>query len=224
MRILFVFASEPEAGILLNIKDKSTFSDQFSFGGHEIVSLVTGVGGISTAWSLKQWLGTNPVPDLAINAGIAGSYKDEIKTGDVVIAETDCFADLGIESEGKIITLFEAGFSDPDEYPFSGGIIHCDNRFIEKAGMSLNKVKAATVNMCSASAASISRIKNKFNPDIETMEGATFFYICAREKIPFLSVRAVSNKIEPGNRESWNIPLALNSLAEKIKEILLILN
>jgi futalosine hydrolase len=55
------------------------------------------------------------------------------------------------------------------------------------------------------------------------MEGATFFYICAREKIPFLSIRAVSNKVESGNRDSWNISLALENLTGKIKEILLML-
>jgi futalosine hydrolase len=224
MRILFIVATEIEAGILLNITEKGTFSDQFSFGGHEINTLITGVGGISTAWSMKQWLSMNPAPDLAINTGIAGSYNDEIKTGDVVITVTDCFADLGIGSEDKIMTLFEAGLSDPDQFPFSGGVIHCQNRFIGKVGADIKKVNAATVNTCSGSVSAISRIKNKFNPDIETMEGATFFYICAREKIPFLSVRSVSNKVEPGNRESWNIPLALDSLAEKIKEILLILN
>ena len=45
------------------------------------------------------------------------------------------------------------------------------------------------------------------------MEGATFFYICAREKIPFLSLRAISNKVEPGNRDAWDIQLALGNLA-----------
>jgi futalosine hydrolase len=55
------------------------------------------------------------------------------------------------------------------------------------------------------------------------MEGATFFYICALEKIPFLSLRAISNKVEPGNRDSWNIKLALDNLAGKLEEILLML-
>jgi futalosine hydrolase len=63
----------------------------------------------------------------------------------------------------------------------------------------------------------------KFNPDIETMEGATFFYICSRENIPFLAVRAISNRVEKRNRESWNIALALDNLSVKLIEIFLTL-
>ena len=77
------------------------------------VELVTGVGGISTAWAMKQWLSNNPYPDLAINAGIAGSYSDELKIGDVVMPVTDCFADMGIESGNKVMTLAEAGLDGP---------------------------------------------------------------------------------------------------------------
>jgi futalosine hydrolase len=63
----------------------------------------------------------------------------------------------------------------------------------------------------------------KFNPDIETMEGATFFYICSLENIPFLALRAISNKVERRNKINWKIALALNNLSEKLKEVLLTL-
>jgi futalosine hydrolase len=55
------------------------------------------------------------------------------------------------------------------------------------------------------------------------MEGATFFYICSRENIPFLAVRAISNKVELRNKNKWNIPLALNNLSEKLVDVLLTL-
>jgi futalosine hydrolase len=61
----------------------------------------------------------------------------------------------------------------------------------------------------------------KFNPDIESMEGATFFYICRREKIPFLALRAISNIVEIRNRSNWDIKLALLNLAEKLNEVFL---
>jgi futalosine hydrolase len=113
---------------------------------------------------------------------------------------------------------------DPDEFPFEGGVIYSQNKYFDKIENILTKVRAITVNTCSGSVPTIEKLKNKFNPDIETMEGATFFYICAREKIPFLSVRAISNKVEPRNRDSWDIPLALKNLTEKLKEILLMLD
>jgi futalosine hydrolase len=224
IRVLIVFATSSEAEILKNISGMIPYEDGFRFGNQIISPIVTGVGGISTAWSMKQWLSINPQPDLAINAGIAGSFSDKLKIGEVVVPVTDCFADMGIESGDKTLTLYEAGLSDPDLFPFEKGVINSRNEFIKKLGQTIIKVNAITVNMCSGSASTIEKLKNKFNPDIETMEGATFFYICAREKIPFLSVRAISNKVEPGSRDSWNIKLALENLAGKMKEILLMLD
>jgi len=222
-RVLVVFATSDEAEILQKITGVISPGESFRFGRCAISVLVTGVGGISTAWGMKQWLSNNPYPDLAINAGIAGSYSGEINIGDVVMPVTDRFADMGIEIGDKLMTLSEAGMIDPDEFPFEGGIIYVRNKYIERAGNILKKVNGITVNLCSGSEATIVRLRNKFNPDIETMEGATFFYICAKEKIPFLSVRAISNKVEPRNKDSWDIPLALENLAGKMKELLLML-
>lgn len=222
-RVLIVFATSDEAGILEEIPGIMCTSEGFRMSNCLISSLVTGIGGISTAWGMKQWLGKNKQPDLAINAGIAGTYSDEINIGDVVMPVTDCFADLGIEFAEGTKTLAEAGMMDADEFPFEAGIIHSRNIFTTRVGDILKKVNGITVNTCSGTASTIEKLKNKFNPDIETMEGATFFYICAREKIPFLSVRAISNKVEPRNRDSWNIPLALENLTVKLGEIFLML-
>ena len=75
----------------------------------EISVLVAGVGSVSTAWEMQKWFSVNEKPDLAINAGIAGSYKEDIKIGDVVMPVTDCFADAGIEDGDNFLTLSEAG-------------------------------------------------------------------------------------------------------------------
>jgi futalosine hydrolase len=82
-------------------------------------------------------------------------------------------------------------------------------------------VNAITVNTTSGTEITIKKLRRKYNPDIETMEGATFFYICAIEKIPFLALRAISNKVEPRNKKEWDIPLALQSLSETLFEVLL---
>jgi futalosine hydrolase len=55
------------------------------------------------------------------------------------------------------------------------------------------------------------------------MEGATFFYICSMENIPFLALRAISNRVEKRNRDNWNITLALKNLSEKLNDVLLTL-
>jgi futalosine hydrolase len=172
---------------------------------------------------MKQWLSVNEKPDLALNAGIAGSYKDEFQIGNVVMPVSDCFADAGIEDKDKFLTMSEAGLIGANEFPFREGLIFADTRYSDQMKSILTPARAITVNTVTGSEATRIKLLKKFNPDIETMEGATFFYICAREKIPFLALRAISNRIEPRNKSKWNIALALDNLAEKINEVLLTL-
>jgi futalosine hydrolase len=218
-KILLVTATDSEADSLRRVRGIIPYPGGYRLGDLDISVLVSGVGSFSTAWSLKEWLSINEKPDLAINAGIAGSYKNEIKTGDVVMPFSDCFADAGIEDGESFITLFEAGLAGADDFPFRNGVIHSDPRYLERLKEILKPVSAITVNTASGSETTINKLIKKFNPDIETMEGATFFYICARGKIPFLAIRAISNRVEPRNKKNWDITIALNNLSEKIYEV-----
>jgi futalosine hydrolase len=222
-RILVVAATEPEADALKNQAGLVHSEDGFYMNECRIDLLVTGVGSVATSWSMSKWLSANMKPDLAINIGIAGSYREDIKIGDVVLPVSDCFADAGIEDEGGFITLAEAGLSDPERFPFKNGKIHASDYFVERLTERFKPVNAITVNTASGSAPTIARLLKKYNPDIETMEGATFFYICSREKIPFLALRSVSNRVEPRNKKNWNIPAAIGNLSEKLKEMILLL-
>jgi futalosine hydrolase len=220
-KILYVVATNTESESLNKALGLMPFPEKSD--NIEISLLVTGVGSVSTAWSMKQWIMINGKPDLAINGGIAGSYKDEFITGDVVMPFTDCFADAGIEDGDSFITLTEAGLLDADEFPYKQGLLYTDPAYSFKMKDILRPVRAITVNTATGSEISRRKLVEKFNPDIETMEGATFFYICCRENIPFLALRAISNKVEQRNKRNWNIFLALNNLSEKLIDVLLTL-
>ena len=222
-RILLVTATTAETEAFRKIAGIMDPSGIFSYGNFDFEVLVTGVGNVSTAWAMTKWFCSNPKPALIINTGIAGSYKDEIDTGQVVVPVSDCFADAGIESGSGFKTLFEAGLEDPGRFPFFEGKIISDNRFVAMTRTQLKHVDAITVNTATGSVETINKLTGKFNPDIETMEGATFFYICSMEKVPFLAFRSISNKVEPRNRNKWNISLALENLSVKIREFILML-
>jgi futalosine hydrolase len=223
LKILYVTATGPEAATLTNIPGMLQETEGYRFGDVEIYLLITGVGSVSTSWGLKQWISLKGKPDLAINGGIAGSYKDEFLPGDDVMPLSDCFADAGIEDGDNFITLTEAGLINANEFPYKNGIIYTDQHYLERLSGIIKSVRAITVNTSTGSEISRQKLLRKFNPDIETMEGATFFYICSLENIPFLALRAISNKVEPRNKNNWKIALALNNLSEKLKEVLLTL-
>jgi len=219
-KILYVTATAAESESLNVISGIISSGNMVRLGSTEVRQLVTGVGCVSTSWALMNWLSENESPDLIINGGIAGSYKTDIIKGDVVMPVSECFADTGVEDGKNYLTLFEAGLAGKDDFPFSSGLINCDNNYSEKLKNVIRPVRAITVNTATGSEYTRERLVKKFNPDIETLEGATFFYICKREKIPFLAIRAISNFVEPRNRDNWDIPLALKNLSEKLKEII----
>jgi futalosine hydrolase len=182
--------------------------------------LVTGVGGAAMSWALQKRFSEGPLPLLTINAGIAGSYIGSLKPGDIVIPVSDCFADMGVDDNGSFVSIFRANLANPDEPPFTGGRIVCSNRWTDTACTLYPAATAATVNMTSGSLPVIDRIRREWNPDIETMEGAWFAYTCALHKAGYMSVRAVSNIVEPRDLKRWNIPLALSKLETAVAGIL----
>jgi futalosine hydrolase len=222
-KILYVTATSKEAEVLGKISSLQTIPDGYRLDDLVISVLVAGVGSISTAWEMQKWISANEKPDLAINSGIAGSYKEDIEIGDVVMPITDCFADAGIEDGSNFLTLPEAGLVNANDFPFTGGLILADARYSERLREIVKPVRAITVNTATGSETTRYKLVNKFNPDIETMEGATFFYICSRGRIPFLALRAISNMVELRNKNNWDITLALKNLSEKLDKVFLTL-
>jgi futalosine hydrolase len=53
---------------------------------------------------------------------------------------------------------------------------------------------------------------NVLNVQIESMEGAAFFYACRQAGVPCMQIRAVSNYVEKRNRDNWQIGLAVKNL------------
>ncbi|TAL63823.1 MAG: futalosine hydrolase [Bacteroidetes bacterium] len=223
-KILYVTATSSEAEVLNKIRGIINVPGGYRIGNLEINLLVAGVGSISTSWAMKQWISVNERPDLAINAGIAGSYREEFPIGDVLMPVTECFADAGIEDGNRFLTLFESGLVKVDEFPFRDGLLYADKRYSDLMKSRLKPVRAITVNTATGSEATRLKLSKKFSPDIETMEGATFFYICTRENIPFLALRSISNRVEPRDKSKWNIPLALDNLSEKLNEVIITLD
>jgi futalosine hydrolase len=209
MRILIVAATAEEIRNL-----------EFEIRNLEIDFLVAGVGIAATTYSLTKKLSSQQY-DLAINIGVAGSFKNEIAIGETVLVVSDMFADVGAEDDDKFLSVFELGLEDKDRFPFSDGDLKCNMDFEKYSSLqSLKKVKAITVNTVHGNERSIQKAIQKFNPDIESMEGAAFFYCCMMEKIPCLQLRAISNRVERRNRAEWDIPVALNNLYKAFNSLL----
>lgn len=175
-------------------------------GINQVDILISGIGAGTTATNLSFALGQKKY-DLVVNVGIAGSFSETLVIGNVVTVREDCFADYGVDNNGKFESIFEMGLMSSNEHPFSNAKLI--NTF---SNANYPTVKAITVSTASGSEQVITKWKKYYNPDIETMEGAAVFYSCLMAKIPFVCIRSISNKVEPRNSSAWNIPLAIENL------------
>lgn len=206
MKVLIVCATKKE--VLTFFKRKKRFD-----------FLVTGVGMVATTFQMAKHLSEKKY-DLVLNVGIAGSFNKEIEKCEVVNVTEDRFADLGAEDRERFIDVFEMGLESKNKFPFKNGVIKSASAINLKTLLDLRTVKGITVNRVHGNEKSISKIKSKYSPDIETMEGAACFYVCAFWKIPCVQVRSISNYIEKRNRNNWDIEGAVKSLNIFIQKFL----
>lgn len=218
MKILIVSATRFEIEPLLlqmeKVRGQNSNFISCSLRENEIDFLITGVGMVATAYFTGKII--DETYDLAINAGICGSFNRNLEIGDVVNVSDDVFAELGAEDDNKFLSLEEM------KLPGISGITNKSGALHELIEM-LPKVNGITVNTTHGEEKSIQKVYERFHPYVESMEGAAFMFACEQEKIPYVQLRAVSNYVEKRNRDAWNIPLAIKNLNEKLIEFITVL-
>ncbi len=217
MNILIIAATKLEINNLLS-KINCNTQRNIKFGTHNIDILTTGVGLVFTTYHLSKFLAAKHY-DLCVNIGIAGSFNRNLEIGELVNVVQDEFADLGAERADGLHTIFDLGFAKADEFPFTfAKLINKPLNYPCLDG--IKTVTAISSNTAHAHESSINQFYRKYKADIETMEGAAFFYVCMSENIKCLQIRAISNYMEVNNRDSWNIPLAITNLNNFIFDFL----
>ncbi len=189
----------------------------YLFENLKVYVLISGIGIPMTSYKLTKNL-FNKKYDFVINAGICGSFNTKFSNGTCVNVVQDEFADLGITNpDNSFNTLFDEKFISENEFPF------INRKLISKSPVydcKLPNVHGITVNSVSGNESQIQIRKNKFKPDIETMEGAAVAYVCLSEGIDFIQIRSVSNPVETRNKDNWDISLAIGSLSDAVINIL----
>jgi len=218
MRILVVVATEEEVSLLISefgisiseLEENRNwklfqFKSEIEHPKFEI--LITGVGMVATAFALGKHLALNQY-DLVLNLGIAGSFDRNIALGDVLEITEDTFAELGAEDDDEFLSIEKMGFGEGTFYPTTKltDLYNLFNTF------NLQTATAITVNTVHGNEASIKKVTERLNPQLESMEGAAFFYVCREMNVPCLQIRAVSNYVEKRNRDNWKIGLAIKNL------------
>jgi futalosine hydrolase len=201
MQILVIAATEHEI-------------EPFATANSQVDVLITGVGVPSTIYHLQKRIQQVDYACI-IQAGIAGSFNNDIDLGKVVVVQQDCFADLGMEEKGIFTPVFNAGFANKDEFPFTDGWLVNSTEALLKTD--LPKVKALTVNKVSDSGLQKQQFVHTFNADVESMEGAALHYVCLLEKIRFIQIRSISNYVGERDKTKWKMKEAIQNLNTELQ-------
>ncbi|MBF0274452.1 MAG: hypothetical protein HQK84_04380, partial [Nitrospinae bacterium] len=192
MKILIVAATEIEIKSLLPffafIKQYPGNLSGYFFKDHTVYLFTAGVGMVTTTYNLTKILQQFKF-DFVLNIGIAGSFseKNEISLGDVVHVAEDVIAELGVDEGGRFVSLTDTGLIHNRDVCFKS----------EFAGRScltdFPSVKSVTVNTLSDNAIRNRELMERTDASVETMEGAAVCYVCSRQRLPWVQLRAVSN-------------------------------
>ena len=182
--------------------------------------LITGVGAATTVFQLMNHIQNNKY-DFILQVGLAGTYTNELILGESVIVEKDCFADLAVWENKKIISVYDLGLNNPNEAPFENGWLV--NHHISVNLTQAKIVKGVTVNLLTDDLKYVNEMKLKFDAAIESMEGAALHYVCIQKKIHFLQIRGISNKVGERDKLKWNFKEAIQSSNQLLSEIYILL-
>lgn len=223
MYMLIVSATSLEIEPMLKnfefIEKKESNLTFYKYRDFDIDVLITGIGMVATAYYLGKTLQSYKY-DVAINAGIAGCFDKNITLGEVFNITSDSFSELGAENGEYFLSLVDLKLIEEDSFPFSSLELINDSVLKSEIANQLIKVKGITVNTIHGNEENIEKIKKRFNPVTESMEGAAFMYACKLQNLKHIQIRSVSNYVEKRNKEAWNIPLAIKNLNNKLIEIL----
>jgi futalosine hydrolase len=173
-----------------------------------------GVGMLATAVSLSRLIAEDK-PDLLIQAGIAGCFDTGTPLGKVFVVRDESLADMGVEEDGKWKDIFDLKLEKSSYHPFERRKL--PNPWLPTFNLlKIPEVNAVTINTVSTQKERIQQIIKKYDPVIESMEGAALHYVCREASIPFIQIRAVSNYIGERNKENWKIKEAIDNLNQTL--------
>ena len=179
----------------------------------------SGVGMLAAAISITRMV-YEEKPDLIIQAGIAGTFDKKMHLGKVVTVNNEILGDTGVEEEGKWKDLFDLKLEKSSYHPFEKRKL--PNQYLKEYNLlKLSEVSSITVNEITTNKERIDQLIKKYEPGIESMEGAALHYVCREMNVPFIQIRSISNYIGERDKTKWKMKEAIENLNQPVSQRLL---
>ena len=186
-----------------------------TYKGQEVVVAYSKIGKVFatlTATILIEKFGC----DMLLFSGVAGAISDDLKIGDLIIADGLCQHDLDITAFGH-----PHGYVPEGEVciPTDANLREIAKKVAEEKGISLKEGIIATGDQFVADLQRKKWIEETFNADALEMEGASVAVVCHALKVPYFILRAISDSADMD--ASFNFDEFLESSAKTSADFIL---
>lgn len=171
-------------------------------GDNEVVVVQSGIGKVNAAICAQILIDDFKVTHI-VNTGVAGALNNTLDIGDIVISVDAVQHDFTVEAIG-----FKKG-----EIPFTGLVAFTADEILRKKAVeavqgALPNINAIEGRICSGDQFISSdkvkeKIVNEFSGDCAEMEGAAIAQVCYLNSIPFVILRAISDKADDSGKISF---------------------
>jgi len=203
-----------------------------SFCDEEILLLHTGIGIASAAISLTRLL-SQQTPEMLVAFGCGGSYPaSSLCAGDLALASSEYYGDLGAASENGFIPLSDLGIKQGKDDPsLFDQNIDLQNPCLTAATRVLQSAKElsaarivcgpfVTVNTVSGTPDLCLDLEKRTAGICENMEGAAFAQVAQLFAVPLIELRGISNPCGTRDRATWDLPLGMKVAQKAVLRLL----
>ncbi len=198
MLIGIIGAMEVEVQALKDLMDNAELKEISSvvfyrgkINGIDTVVAVAGVGKVNAAVCAQTMI-LEYSPDYIINTGVAGGLSEELKIGDVAVADKVAEHDMDTSPLGDelgFITGIDRVYMPCDEY--ISGLMYDAAKSVD--GINAVRGTIASGDQFIASEEQRGFIKKNFSAVAAEMEGAAIGHVCTMNNVKFGVLRAISD-------------------------------
>ncbi len=179
-------------------------------------SLELGVGKIEATLALTRRLSAG-LPEVVVGFGVSGVFEGQgLEVGDVCVVTEESLAD-----EGLVTT---EGFEDLVQLKLASTVRwNADPEWTARVAAALGdvpRVRGTTVSTISGTDALAHAYRDRVDAALESMEGAAVARVCQAFGVPWVQVRAISNRVGDRERGGWDLKLAKTRLHEAVRTLL----
>ncbi len=207
-----------------------TFSCYFC--SEEILLLHTGIGIASAATSLTRIL-ERSAPKLVIAFGCGGSYPASgLHNGDLALATSECFGDLGAAGEEGFVPLCDLGIPQSADAlslfvqqfnlqcPWVSGAAKLLQGAAELSAQRIACGPFVTVSTVSGTRELSQDLERRTAGICENMEGAALAQVAQSYAVPLLELRGISNPCGTRDRAAWDLPAGIKVAQHAVLRLL----